>query len=427
MKIKNVEEKTKLSSKTIRFYEEKGLLTVSRNSSGYRDYTDENVEELLKIKLFRRCGLSIQDIIDVQKGQMSLEDILYDKISEFDKRNFEISYQKELCLKTIKAKGNYQKLYATVAELESEEVQKFYEELTDVSQPSLGKQVIWTIVLLGPLLNAYLFLSEEKYERLWILLPFIFFSAIVLTASWQNFLKKYKFYRESWKKGIMHTLLLMLVVIIGIVFMIFLMIIFVFLQTCIFLNDAAFMISSQRIFFLCFLFIGLECFLVFLSFLSRISNDPHYQDYDFIIPFIKKHKFMFMAVNLFFLYIGIMNITVFTDQHIIHYSTFYPLGIVYQYDDVKKVETGFYEHGMLMLREQGEFYYKITMQDGKVISIEDTQTISEYEEDTYTELVILDDMIMQYHPLKKGDDRFADYLLMDQIYIDRFLSIVHNQ
>lgn len=241
------------------------------------------------------------------------------------------------------------------------------------------------------------------------------------------FLQKYKFHNESWKKGIFHTILLILVIIIGIIVMIGICIGFAQIQICMFMKENVFMISERRIFTLAFLFIGFECFIIFLSFLSCFSQHPNYRDYDFVIPFIKKHKIFVLIMNLILCYIGFMNVDVFTQDHIISYSILHPQGIVYTYHDIEKIDTGFYAHKLLMLHEKGDFYYHMTMNDGKVIHVEDTQTIPEYEKDTYRELEVLDQKIMQYHPVKNGDDRFSEFLMMDQVYIDRFLSIVHNQ
>ncbi len=62
MKIQDVEQKTNLSKKAIRYYEEKELINIKRNGNGYRDYTEDNIKELLCIKLYRKCGLSIEQI-----------------------------------------------------------------------------------------------------------------------------------------------------------------------------------------------------------------------------------------------------------------------------------------------------------------------------------------------------------------------------
>ena len=66
MKIKEVENLTGLTAKSIRLYETKGLLDVARNeSNGYREYTEENVETLKNIKLYRYIGFSIDEIKDM--------------------------------------------------------------------------------------------------------------------------------------------------------------------------------------------------------------------------------------------------------------------------------------------------------------------------------------------------------------------------
>ena len=62
MKINDVKKITGLTAKAIRLYESKGLINVSREENGYRNYSENDVEVLKKIKLFRRIGIAISDI-----------------------------------------------------------------------------------------------------------------------------------------------------------------------------------------------------------------------------------------------------------------------------------------------------------------------------------------------------------------------------
>lgn len=56
-------KKTGLSAKMIRYYEEIGLLlNVSRTASGYRDYSENNIQNLLFIKRARGLGFSMEEI-----------------------------------------------------------------------------------------------------------------------------------------------------------------------------------------------------------------------------------------------------------------------------------------------------------------------------------------------------------------------------
>ncbi|HUH48966.1 MAG TPA: Cu(I)-responsive transcriptional regulator [Mycoplana sp.] len=50
-----------LPSKTIRYYEEVGLLKPDRAENGYRDYSDEDVHTLAFLKRARGLGFSIED------------------------------------------------------------------------------------------------------------------------------------------------------------------------------------------------------------------------------------------------------------------------------------------------------------------------------------------------------------------------------
>ena len=63
MRVKDVERLTGLSTKAIRLYEEKGLISVERNPvNDYRDYSMENVRQLRLIKLLRYFDFSLSEI-----------------------------------------------------------------------------------------------------------------------------------------------------------------------------------------------------------------------------------------------------------------------------------------------------------------------------------------------------------------------------
>ena len=63
MKINEVESLAGITKKNIRFYEEQGLLSPRRNpENGYRDYGDEEVRVLRRIKLLRKLDVPIDEI-----------------------------------------------------------------------------------------------------------------------------------------------------------------------------------------------------------------------------------------------------------------------------------------------------------------------------------------------------------------------------
>ncbi|GAA4729830.1 MerR family transcriptional regulator [Modestobacter marinus] len=66
MQIGEVAERTGLSVRTIRFYEESGLATpTARSSGGFRLYTDGDVERLMVIRRMKPLDFTIDEIRDV--------------------------------------------------------------------------------------------------------------------------------------------------------------------------------------------------------------------------------------------------------------------------------------------------------------------------------------------------------------------------
>ena len=77
MTIKAVEERTGLSRSNIRFYEKEKLIEPSRNeSNGYRDYSENDVENIKKIAYLRTLGISIEDIRNIISEKATLKDTL---------------------------------------------------------------------------------------------------------------------------------------------------------------------------------------------------------------------------------------------------------------------------------------------------------------------------------------------------------------
>ncbi|ADO49552.1 Cu(I)-responsive transcriptional regulator [[Enterobacter] lignolyticus] len=62
MNISDVAKKTGLTSKAIRFYEEKGLVTPPlRGDNGYRSYTQKHLDELTLLRQARQVGFNLEE------------------------------------------------------------------------------------------------------------------------------------------------------------------------------------------------------------------------------------------------------------------------------------------------------------------------------------------------------------------------------
>ncbi len=97
MKINEVEAQVGITKKNIRFYEEQGLISPRRNSeNGYRDYGEEEVELLRRIKLLRKLGVPLEEIRRMQAGGTVADGMRRHLIAlERDRQNLEQAI--ELC------------------------------------------------------------------------------------------------------------------------------------------------------------------------------------------------------------------------------------------------------------------------------------------------------------------------------------------
>ncbi|MCM1157386.1 MAG: MerR family transcriptional regulator [Bacteroidales bacterium] len=98
MRIKEVEELVGITRKNIRFYEAEGLLHPERNSeNGYRDYTEENVEMLKKIKLLRKLSVPIEEIRRLQIGSLTLADSMERHIVTLKRQEENVIKLQQIC------------------------------------------------------------------------------------------------------------------------------------------------------------------------------------------------------------------------------------------------------------------------------------------------------------------------------------------
>ena len=62
MLVNEILKEVGMTRRAIKYYEEKGLLSIKKGTNGYRNYTDEDVKVLKKISVYRKLGISIEDI-----------------------------------------------------------------------------------------------------------------------------------------------------------------------------------------------------------------------------------------------------------------------------------------------------------------------------------------------------------------------------
>ena len=104
MTIADMESRTGLTRANIRYYEREGLLCPDRLENGYRNYTEDHVETLLKIKLLRKLSVSLEDIRAIQAGALSLDAVLERQSRQLGEQMQQLGRARDVC-RTICADG----------------------------------------------------------------------------------------------------------------------------------------------------------------------------------------------------------------------------------------------------------------------------------------------------------------------------------
>lgn len=97
MTIKEIEKLSGMNRSNIRFYEKEGLIAPKRLDNGYRDYSEEDLQILLRIKLLRSLHISLDEINDLKNGSKNLTDMLSKQIIRLDQEKQEASYAQDVC------------------------------------------------------------------------------------------------------------------------------------------------------------------------------------------------------------------------------------------------------------------------------------------------------------------------------------------
>ncbi|MFP8902736.1 MerR family transcriptional regulator [Streptomyces atacamensis] len=66
MQIGELAERTGASRRSIRYYEQKGLLRAHRTTKGWREYDEEAVNRVLNVRELLASGLTVEDILRVE-------------------------------------------------------------------------------------------------------------------------------------------------------------------------------------------------------------------------------------------------------------------------------------------------------------------------------------------------------------------------
>ena len=126
MKINEVEAAVGVTKKNIRFYEEEGLITPSREpGNGYRSYSQADVERLRRIKLLRKLDVPLADIREMLEGRKTLAEGMSQQLERLRSRRADLEEAIGFCTLLQQENGPLEQLDVeqTLARLAAREEQ----------------------------------------------------------------------------------------------------------------------------------------------------------------------------------------------------------------------------------------------------------------------------------------------------------------
>lgn len=153
MKRSEVEKITGLRRKAILYYEEKKLISPALEENNYRNYSEEDLNRLIKISLYRRLGLSISEIKNIlDSNNKEIGKILRDRDYKI-----ELEKNKKNLLERIVRSDDLKEITDQLNTLEKEE--SIYDKLTRIFPGYFGQAFFMTY---KPFLKEKLKEDEEE-------------------------------------------------------------------------------------------------------------------------------------------------------------------------------------------------------------------------------------------------------------------------
>lgn len=190
VKINEVESLAGIAKKNIRFYEEQGLISPRRNpENGYRDYADEDVLVLRRIRLLRKLDVPIDEIRLMLSGSHTVGDGMRRHLISLERQQRNLQQAMELCQELA-----YQDIPISQLDTESlltrmETLEQAGTSFHDVAAQDIRTRYIAPVVVtavvvtfmtaLSGLLLWALTISPEDAPPIWFVLVIIGFFAAV--------------------------------------------------------------------------------------------------------------------------------------------------------------------------------------------------------------------------------------------------------
>lgn len=112
MTIKEIEARSGIPRANIRYYESEGLLNPEREQNGYRNYSEQDLEELWKVKLLRALKIPLEEIQKLHQGNTDLLHTLEERLEEIAKEQGKMEQSEAVCREMKEDNVSYDTLNA---------------------------------------------------------------------------------------------------------------------------------------------------------------------------------------------------------------------------------------------------------------------------------------------------------------------------
>ena len=448
MTIKEVEKQTGLTAKSIRYYENKGLLTVERNEGNdYRSYSEVEVNRLKRIKLLRYLEFSVEEVkalLDMEAKEV--EKVLEQKGEYFSDLRERCLNKRELCLSLAKDyKNDEEKLNLIVSEynqyvevIESDEMAELEDELKFLGAPSLSLTILQTLMFLGPILGLFTQIEEGNFENIALVAGLAVFGAMWITGLWIFYFIQRRQNKKYVKKQNRATMWMIPMLIVAIVLFAVLMIgLDGFIQKVFIPEEFLFYSYSDfaqngmiAIGMITLIFVGGTIICKFSPESRKLMEATN--GFVKLWNMLGKWKVVASVIWIFLFYCCAISFTVVTEDSIICHSPIHPKGVIYSYSDITKITTGVGQKNITFLQHErkGQFYYRIEL-DGKNITfltgVTSNDQLERYNENTYLWFEEFDQKLVELGISKESDSTGYENINMGQEYIERFYRILENK
>ena len=440
MTIKDVEKLTGLTAKSIRYYESKNLIAVARNKeNSYRSYTEEDVNRLRWIKMFRYLDFCIEEIGNLlEMNEVEMKEALQQKADTFSKQKNLCDNKQELCLSLAKDykrdKGVIEEYIDTIEFVESKEMGELMEQIEDYAAPNLISTIAMTFIFTAPVLWLFYNIKAKCIDMLMVNGIAAVIGTAITTWNWIHYSTQYRKHRARVKKKnrkmVWMVPAMLLALFIGVASIVGVMILVPELmlpKNYMFFEQGP--ITGVILIWLVMIPVILLCSLFILKISKKSAEEMEdVNDILLIWNLLKKWRPIVISVWLIALYCCVTNFTAVTADKIICYSPLYPAGVEYEYSDVESIKTGFGNKNFSIVeyKKKGNFFYQIELKS-KTITFHVpsvNEDIQRYEEHTYLELEEFDQALVGLGIPKKADKEGWKNCNLDQEYVDRFLRII---